>query len=165
MDHTDRFNLMRLILGQICLDLIRVRPTAPVAFDKFRLEPQLVCELFPKRGKMPRFKHQHTIAGRQRIDQCGLPRSGAGRGVDEYMLLGLEDRLQPLQGTQPDLTKTRSAVVYRLLSNRTEYSVRNSARPRYLQKMTAGFSHVCKVSRFNLDELGAFASGRSCVLS
>lgn len=141
MHNTDRLDLVLFVLGQIGLDLIRVGAAAPITFDEFGLHPQLFSQLFPQGREMPGFEHQHAVAGRQGVDQCGLPRAGARGGIDEHALVGFEDRLHPVQRLHSNLGKIRATVVDGLLPNRAKDTIWNRTWPRNLQEVTPGFSH------------------------
>ena len=49
---------------------------------------------------MPAFQHQDGVAGGEQVDQAGLPGRVAGAGVEEDLLLRLQDTLQPSMQAQ-----------------------------------------------------------------
>jgi hypothetical protein len=54
---------------------------------------------------------QHLVAGRQRIDERGLPGAGARRRKDDDRLLGPEDALHPGQDRVTEFGKFRAAMI------------------------------------------------------
>lgn len=124
VDHANCLDLVRSFLGQLCLDLVRLRAAAPVARDELRPTPEFLRQFLPLRRKMPGLKHQNTLARRQCVDQRRLPRTGSGSRVDEDVFVGLEDALESIQRSLPDFGEIRSAVIDGLLRKRAEDAVR-----------------------------------------
>ena len=61
------------------------------------LQAELLRHVLPQRRELAGLHHQHAVAGRQRVDQRRLPGAGAGRGVDDDRVGGLEDGLDALE--------------------------------------------------------------------
>src|SRR6185312_10449259 len=77
------------------------------------------------------------VAGRQHIDERGLPSAGSGGGVNDDRLAGLEDGPDAGKDIQTKLAEFRSAMVYGWLGNCCQNGERGIGRPRNLQKVAA----------------------------
>ena len=88
----DRLDFLVLVFLELGFDGLRIEAMAPVGGDEFRLEPDALRHLLPQRGELPSLDHQHAVAGRHCVGQRGFPRAGAGRGVDDPRVGGLENR-------------------------------------------------------------------------
>ena len=111
MQHAHRLDLVGLVLAQMRLDRRRVGAGAPVGRDEFRLEAELLRHVLPQRGELAGLDHQHAVAGRERVDQRRFPGAGAGRGIDDDRIGGLEDGLDAFEHALGELGEFRSAVV------------------------------------------------------
>ena len=92
----------------------------------------------PQRGEMPGLRHQHAIAGRQRVDQRGFPGAGAGGGIDDDRSAGLEDLLHAVEHFLAELRKFRTAMVDRRLVDGAQHAVGHVGRSGNLQEMASG---------------------------
>ncbi len=63
MNDGDGLDRVRRILGEARLDAGRIGAGAPVAFEKFHLQPELLRHLRPQGGEVPGLVHEHPIAG------------------------------------------------------------------------------------------------------
>ena len=111
---------------------------APVAVDEFGLEPELFRHGLPLRGELAGLDHQHAVAGRQRVDESGFPRAGAGRGVDDDRIGGLENGLDAVEAALGELGEFRPAMVDDRRVHRAQHAVGQRRRARNLQEMTPG---------------------------
>ena len=133
----DRLDLVRLVLAQVLLDHLRVGADAPVGLDEFRLEADLLGHHLPERGELAGLDHQHAVAGRQRVDQRRFPRAGAGRGVDDDRVGGLEDGLDAFEAALGELGEFRTAMVDDRRVHGAQDAVGQRRRPRNLQEVAA----------------------------
>ena len=59
---------------------VGVGAVAPVAGHELDLQAEPLGQLVPQRGEMAGLEHQHPVAGRERVDERGLPGAGARGG-------------------------------------------------------------------------------------
>ncbi len=134
----DRLDLLVLVLAQPRLDRLRIGADAPVGGDEFRLEAELLRHLLPQDGELAGLDHQHLVAGRERVDQRRFPGAGAGRGVDDHRIGGLEDGLDALEAALRQLGEFRPAMVDdRACPSPAESRSGSGVGPGNLQEMTA----------------------------
>ncbi|MCY1521370.1 hypothetical protein D9M68_561810 [compost metagenome] len=138
MHHAHGLDRAPGVLRQPRADRRRVHRMAPVAFQEVHLQAQPPGQLAPEAGEMAGLHHEHPVAGRQRIDQRGLPGARAGRGKDHHGRLRLEHLLDAAQHRQPQRAEYRSAVIDGGLVDGAQDAVGHIGRPRNLQKMPAG---------------------------
>src|ERR1700724_3139293 len=77
LDDGDRLDLVPGVRGQLLVDLARPYALAPVTGDDVHIQTQLPGHLRPQGGEMPGVEGQHAVARRQRVDERGLPGTGA----------------------------------------------------------------------------------------
>ena len=128
---------MRLVFAEPGLDDRRIDPAAPVTGNEIDDQAELVGDLAPERGEVAGFEHQHPVARRQRVDQRGLPGTGARRGVDDDWAVGLENLLQPIKRLQRKAAEFRPAMVDRRLIDRAQDAIGHIRRPGNLQEVPA----------------------------
>ena len=138
VQHADRLDLVRLVLAQVLFDHRRVGAGAPVARDELGLEPELFRHGLPLRRELAGLDHQHAVAGRQRVDQRRFPRAGAGRGVDDDRIGGLENGLDAVEAALGELGEFRAAMVDDRRVHRPQHAVGQRRRAWDLQEMTPG---------------------------
>jgi hypothetical protein len=119
-------------------DDLRIGADSPVGLDEFRLEPQPLRHNLPQSGELAGLDHQHAIAGRQRVDKRRLPSAGAGRGVDDYRLRGLENRLDALKHALAELGEFRPALIDQRHVDCAHDAIGQHRRPGNLQKLASG---------------------------
>ena len=102
------------------------------------LQPELLRHGLPLRRELAGLDHQHAVAGRQRIDQRRFPRAGAGRGVDDDRIGGLENGLDAVEAALGELGEFRAAMIDDRRVHRPQHAVGQRRRPRNLQEMTPG---------------------------
>ena len=127
-----------LSAAQMLLDDLRVGAGAPIGLDEFGLEAQPFRHHLPQRGELAGLDHQHFVAGRQRVGERRLPGAGAGRGIDDDRLRGLEDGLDALEHALGELGEFRAALVDERHVDRAQDAVGNGRRPGNLQEMAPG---------------------------
>ena len=151
VQHAHRFDLMRLVVLELGLDHRRLGADAPVGRDELRLQSKVFRHPLPQRRELAGLDHEHAIAGRERVDQRRFPGAGAGRGVNDDRVGGLENRLDAVERAARDLGELRSAMIDERRIHGAQNAVGDRRRPRDLQEMTAGgtrsvFGHV-RISR------------------
>jgi hypothetical protein len=119
------------------LDCRRVGADAPVGRDEFRPQPEFLRHGLPQRGELAGLDHQHAIAGRERVHESRFPRTGAGRGIDDHRVGGLENRLDAVEAAFGELGKFRPAVVDDRRVHRPQHAVGQRRWPGNVQEMTA----------------------------
>jgi len=87
---------------------------------------------------MPGLEHDDAVARRHRVDQCRLPRAGAGGGIDHHHPLGLEDPFHAGDHLAPELAEFRAAVIDGRHRDRLQDPVGHVGRTGNLQEMAAG---------------------------
>ena len=137
VQEADRLDLVLLVLAQARLDFRGIDAAAPVGGDDFRLEAEAFGHLLPQHAELARLHHQHLVAGRQRVDQRAFPGAGAGRGVDDHRIAGLEDGLDAFEAFLSELGEFRPAVVDDRRVHRAQHAVRQRGRSRNMQKSGA----------------------------
>ena len=158
VQHAHRLDLVRLVLAQMLLDLGRVGAGAPIAGDEFGLQPELLRHDLPQRRELAGLDHQHAIAGRQRVDQRRFPRAGAGRGVDDDRIGGLENGLDAVEAALGELGEFRPAMIDDRGVHRAQHAVGQRRRARNLQEMTPGGAR--SILRHYRHSFGQFMSPR-----
>src|SRR5215469_4248373 len=157
----NRLQAMRSVGGQLLFDDRRVDTVPPVAGYELYLKPEPARHLVPQAREMPGLEHDHSVARRQCVRKRRLPRPGAGRGIDDDGVLGLEHPLHAGDALLPERGEFQPAMVDRRRRNRLQYPVGYVCRPWDLQKMAAGvqggsISHRHGISR------GAFVRRSYC---
>ena len=137
VQHADRLDLLVRVLAQMVLDHGRVGAGAPVGLDEFGTQAELLRHDLPQRGELAGLHHQHAVAGRQRVHQRRLPRAGAGRGVDDDGIGGLEDGLDAVETTLGELGEVRPAVIDDRRVHRAQHAVGQRGRARNLEEVAA----------------------------
>ena len=89
----------------------QIGATAPIARNEVDVELELLRDAAPQHGELAGLGHQHLVAGRQHVDDRGLPGAGAGRGEDDHGLLGAEHPLHRGQDREAELGELRTAMV------------------------------------------------------
>ena len=136
MQDADRLDLVVLVFAQARFDRLRIGAGAPVGGDEFGLEAELLGHLLPQRGELAGLDHQHLVAGRQRVDQRAFPGAGAGGGVDDHRVGGLEDGLDALKALLGELGEFRTAMVDDGGVHRPQHAIGKRRRPRNVKKVT-----------------------------
>jgi hypothetical protein len=90
----------------------RVHAAAPGGGNELDHQAQFLRHDSPENSEMSGLEHQDPVAGRQGVDQCRLPGSGARGGIDQDGTRGLEDALDPIENYEHELGKLRSAMIY-----------------------------------------------------
>ena len=101
------------------------------------LSPMLSAIFFHSVRELAGLHHQHAVAGVERVDQRRLPGAGAGGGVDDHRIGGLEDGLDAVEAAPGELLELRPAVVDDRRVHRPQDAVRQRRRPRNVQEMAA----------------------------
>ncbi len=137
VQNADRLDLFILVLTQPRFHRLRIGALAPVGGDELGLQAETLRHLLPQRGELAGLHHQHLVAGRQRVDQGAFPGAGAGRGVDDHRVRGLEDGLDALEAALGQLGKFRAAMVDDGGVHGPQNAVRNRRRAGDVQQMPA----------------------------
>ena len=123
-----RLDLVRLVLAQMLFDQLGIGADAPVGLDEFGLQAEPLGHHLPERRELAGLDHEHAIARRQRVGQRCFPGAGAGRGVDDHRLRGLEDGLDALQHALGHLGEFRPALVDQRHVDGAQHAVGNGRR-------------------------------------
>ncbi len=107
----DRLDLVVLVIAQLGFDRCRVGADPPVGRNDFRNAGRISPPCFSMQGELPGLDDQHAVAGRERIDQGAFPGAGAGGGVDDHRVGGLEDGLDAVEAALGELGEFRPAMV------------------------------------------------------
>ena len=137
VQHADRLDLLVLVLAQMLFDCRRVGADAPVGRDEFRHQAELLGHVLPQGRELAGLDHQHAVTGRERVDERSLPRAGAGGGVHDDRVRGLEDGLDALEAALGELGEFRSAVIDDRRIHRPQHAVGERGRARDLQEVAA----------------------------
>src|SRR5687768_4008499 len=90
---------------------------------------------------MAGFIHQHAIAGRQGVDECRLPRAGAGSRIDHHFALrALEHALHSGEDFLADRAELGSAMVHCREIDGSQHAIGHVGRSRDLKEVAAGTS-------------------------
>ncbi len=79
VDDHHGLDCMHFVLRELLFNRRGVGAAAPVAGQEIDLDAPALGHVVPERGKMPGLDHQNPVARRQRVDDGGLPGTGAGR--------------------------------------------------------------------------------------
>ena len=101
------------------------------------LSPMLSAIFFHSVAELAGLHHQHAVAGIERVDQRRLPGAGAGGGVDDHRIGGLEDGLDAVEAAPRELLELRPAVIDDRRVHGPQDAVRQRRRPRNVQEMAA----------------------------
>src|SRR5262245_30333921 len=135
MQETDGLDFLALVLAQPGLNRGGIGADAPVRGNEFRNEAEIFSHLFPKRGELAGFHHQHLVAWRERIDERGFPGTRACGGVDDDRIGGLEDGLNAFKALLRKSRKLWTAVVDNRRVHRPQDAVRERGGAWNMQKM------------------------------
>ena len=138
VQHAHRLDLVGFVFAQLGLDGGGIGTDAPIGRDELGLEAELHRHVLPQGGELAGLDHQHAVACRQGVDECGFPRPGARRGVDDDRVCGLENRLDAFEDALGKFLKLGTAVVDNRRVHRAQNAVRHRGRPRDLEKVAAG---------------------------
>ena len=137
---TTQTALMRWPVSLRSLASYRLGTSTPLrqsVVDEFGLQAHLLGHLLPQRGELAGSAISTAVAGGEGVDESGLPGAGAGGGVDDHRVGGLEDLLA---GSAPCSANGRT----RGRDGRCGVSIARRMRsgsgdgPRDLEEMTAG---------------------------
>jgi hypothetical protein len=107
VDHHHCLEGMAIVSAQPGSYFRRGSAPPPVARHIVDLNSEALRELPPELRKMPRLKHQHTIAGRKGIDDRCFPRTRTRGRIDHHGTRGLKDGAQIFQNLGAQLCKLR----------------------------------------------------------
>ena len=123
-------------------DPLRVGAVAPVALQPHDVEAEPGRHRPPERREVAGLGRDHLVAGRERVDQRGLPRAGAGRGIDDHRPARSRNTCRrPSSTSRPELREVRTAVVDRGRVDRPQHPVGDVRGAGDLQEVTAGSIH------------------------
>jgi hypothetical protein len=117
------------VLAQDAVELGRVDPPSPLGLPVHGARAVGIAELGPALPELAARGHERRLAGADQIGDRGLHRAAAAGGEEEHLVLGLEDRLQPLQHTGIHLDERRRAVVEHRLCHHLRDRRRQRRRP------------------------------------
>ena len=101
------------------------------------LRPSFSAMFFHSVANWPVSTISTRSPGDERVDQRGFPGAGAGRGVDDHRIGGLEDGLDAFEAALGELGEFRTAVVDDRRVHRAQDAVGQRRRARNLQEMAA----------------------------
>ena len=100
--------------------------------------PRLSAISFHRVANQP-VRHISTrVAGRERVDEGGLPGAGAGGGVDDDRAGGAEDALEAGEHLPAERAELGAAMVDRRVVDRAQHPVRHVGRAGDLEEMPPG---------------------------
>src|SRR5262245_1904143 len=135
VQETDGLDLLALVFAQPGLNRGGISTDTPVRGNELRNEVDFFGHLFPKRRELAGFHHQYLIAGRKRVDECGLPGAGACSSVNDHRIGSLEDGLDAFETLLRKPSKLRTAMVDNRRVHRPQDAVRERRGARNMQKM------------------------------
>ena len=130
---------MLRIRAQPGIDDRRIDAVAPVAGHEIDLEAQPRRHIAPERRKVAGLEHEHAVAGGERVHQCGLPRAGARRRIDDDRAACLEDSLKPFDHLVPERRELWTTMIDGRPRDRVQHALGHVGRPGDLQKVTSAF--------------------------
>ena len=119
------------------LDGGRVGAASPVGLQKDRLQSKPLRHFAPERCEPACARHHDRVAWRERIDERGFPRAGAGSGKDEHRVVRLEDALEAGQDRTSERGEVGAAMVDRGFRDRAQDAARHVRRAWDLQEVAA----------------------------
>ena len=135
MDNADGADPAAFVSFKRGLDGGGIGAAPPVGFEQDRLEPKPLRHFAPERGEPAGARHHYSVAGRERVDERGLPRARAGGGKDEHRIARLEDALKSGQERTAELGEVWAAMVDRGLRDRAQHASGHVGRPGNLQEV------------------------------
>src|SRR6185437_14016011 len=156
VDNHHRLDLVLPIGGKVRLDLFKVGAMTPVARQEVDLELELVGDAAPQHRKLTGFRHQHLVAGLERIDDRGLPGAGARRWIDDDRLLGAEYPLSGRKHVMAEPGELRATMIHGRHVHGPQHPVGHVGGSWNLEKMPSSMHGHGRPSRDGLD----FTSGR-----
>src|SRR5215470_5251273 len=91
---------------------------------------------------MAGLEHQYAVAGRQRVDERGLPRAGAGGRVGHDRASRLEHFMETLEDLVREARELGAAVIDRRPVDRPQHPIRHVGGAGDLQEVAAGWVRV-----------------------
>ena len=128
---------MRRVLRQPGLDIRGIGAVAPVAGQEVDLDAPARRHLPPQGGEMAGLDHQYLVAGRERVDDRGLPGARARGRKDEDRSGCLEDFPAAFENRLRQFGKSRTAVIDHRHVHGPEHAIRNGARAGNLKEMAS----------------------------
>jgi hypothetical protein len=141
-------DLVLTVLGQDRLDAVDRRALAPLHVDDIHPHAVSLRQVDPQVAELSVAGREHSVAGRQRVDEGCFPPAGAGRGKKKRLARGgPEHLLQVAEQAGRQVGERRRAVILHGAVHRAQDPVGHVGRSRDEEKITAGHSVV-------LDERG-----------
>ena len=119
------------------LSLANSSALAPVGADDLDLEAERLGELLEAQREVAGLDHQHEVAGREQVGDRRLPGAVAGRGVEEDLLVGLQDALHAAVAGALDLEELRREEVHDRPVHRPQHAVGNVGRAGIVEELAA----------------------------
>ena len=140
MHDTDGADAVAGVGPQALGDQVGLHTTTP-AFnagqaDELGLQLQPQRQFVPQAGKVPGFIHQHMVTRAQGVDQCRLPRTGAGGGINNHRMAGLKNHLHVGEHLAPQHAELGPTVVDGGQTDGAQHPVGHRTGTRNLQEVT-----------------------------
>src|SRR6201996_3618463 len=142
----NRLDAMLAVGAQPRLDEIGLYPPPParrrrqfrilaLPRNEFAGYAQARRHLLPERREVAGLVHQHVIAGTQGIGQSGFPGAGAGSGINNDGVPGLEYLLDTTEDFEAERREFRTAMIDGRQTHRAQNAVGDRTRTWNLQEM------------------------------
>ena len=115
--------------------LLRPHGAAHVALQHLDLGAQARGIIAPADGEPAALQHQHLVAARQHVGQCGFPGAVAVGDVDVGATLGLEHKSDIAQQAVGQRQQRAGIDIHRRAMHRAQHFIRDIRRPRDCQKL------------------------------
>ena len=110
---------------------------APIGADDLDLQPQRLGQLLEAQREVAGLDHQDQVTRREQVGDGRLPGAMAGRGVEEDLLVGLEDALHAAVAGPLDLQELRRQEVHHRPIHRPQDAVGDVGRAGIVEELTS----------------------------
>ena len=143
MDGQHGLDLVLLVPGQTLGDLRDIGALADIGRDQLDLDAEVVGHLGPASREIAGLDHQHGLAGREQVGECGFPGAVAGRRVHEQVLVGLEHPLHAVVAGVVDGHEFVRHEVDHGAVHRPQHTLGNVGRARIVEELASAGLGVC----------------------
>ena len=137
VDGEHGLDLVALVGGEALAELGELQSLAPIGADDLDLEAERLGQFLEAQRKVTGLDHQHQIAGREQVGDRRLPGAMAGRGVEEDLLVGLQDALHAAVAGTVDLEELRGEEVHHRPVHRPQHAVGDVGRARIVEELAS----------------------------
>jgi len=144
----DHHRADRVVGAQSVRHGVGIGAVAPVTGHPLDVEAEALRHVAPERREVAGLERQHPVAGRERVDQRGLPGAGARRRVDDHGARRAQDPPEAREQLAAQRREVRPAVVDRRRVDRPQHPVGHVGGPWNLKEVASGHDALHAPHRF-----------------